>query len=552
MTVGLQSMLRLRLRCAPQGELTMEKIATDTYDFEYMRSKGFTYVDKTDILYLLVDESLGKQFFLTRPRRFGKSLLLSTTQKLFEGRRDLFEGLAIDSLPWDWSATYPVIRLDMSMCSGETLEEVEAAVTVALQQEARRLGAPLHEDEEPREQFRLLVEDVAAAGPAGQLVLLIDEYDKPLTRWVGTPEVAPFQAFLKSFYSVVKGTESKQRFCLMTGVSKFSKVSIFSDLNNLTDITMDARFSSLLGYTHEEVRSCFPQRLAALAQSLGTDADGAFERLVDMYDGYSFDRSMTRVFNPVSLGRCLDAGDMRSYWFETGTPSWLMSYARKAPMEVEHVEVSEDQLGTFEPADPFMPAVLFQTGYLTIKGFEERGRRRSYTLGFPNHEVEDGFNAWLADAYTKDAAATSGWRNACYHAVREGDCAGFVEALTSLFASIGYDLTDRLSEQAYQCVVVAILRYIGVDLSAEMTTSRGRIDMVCFAPGNVVVVELKVASGQAAGERAADEAMRQIHERGYAERFACDARRVQLLGISFDCETHNIAAWKCEGLDAER
>ncbi len=525
----------------------MEKIATDTYDFEYVRVKGFTYVDKTRILYPLVDESFGKQFFLSRPRRFGKSLLISTLQNLFEGRRDLFKGLAIDSLPWDWAAKYPVIRLDMSLCSGETVEEVGNSVSAMLRRESERLGVALRDEENVCDRFAAFAEDVAETGPNGQFVLLVDEYDKPLTRWVGTREVLPFQAFLKSFYSVVKATESKQRFCLMTGVSKFSKVSIFSDLNNLTDITMDVRFSSLLGYTHDEVRSYFPRRLEALAQSLGTDPDGAFARLADMYDGYCFDRSMTRVFNPVSLGRCLDSADIRSYWFETGTPGWLMSYAKKGPMEVEAVEVSEEQLGTFEPAEPFMPAVLFQTGYLTIKGLEERGRRRSYTLGFPNHEVEDGFNAWLADTYTKDAAATSSWRNACYHSVRSGDCAGFVDALSALFASIGYDLTDRLSEQAYQCVVVAILRYIGVDLSAEMTTSRGRVDMVCFAPGNVMIVELKVATGQAAGERAADEAMRQIHERGYAERFACDRRRVQLLGISFDCQKHNIAAWRCEG-----
>ncbi len=526
----------------------MEKIATDTYDFEYIRRVGYTYVDKTGLLYPLVDESMGKQFFLTRPRRFGKSLLVSTLQKLFEGRRDLFEGLAIDSLPWDWSRTWPVLRLDMSLCSGDTVERVERRVLATLRSEAKRLGMPPRDEDDVAVCFRSLVEDLAATSPDGQVVLLIDEYDKPLTQWVGTEEVRPFQAFLKSFYSVVKATEAKQRFCFMTGVSKFSKVSIFSDLNNLTDITMDARFASLLGYTHDEVRACYPQRLAALANSRHTDVEGAFAQLIDMYDGYCFDRSMTRVFNPVSLGRCLDSADMRSYWFETGTPGWLMSYAKKEPMEVEFVEMTDEQLGTFEPANPYMPAVLFQTGYLTIRQFEERGRSRIYTLGFPNHEVEDGFNSWLACAYTTSVAATSGWRNACYHAVRDGDCAEFVAALSSLFASIGYDLTDRLTEQAYQCVVTAILRYIGIDLSAEVTTSRGRIDMVCTAPGNVVVVELKVASGQNAGERAADEAMRQIRERGYAERFACDTRRVQLLGISFDCETHNIAAWRCEDL----
>ena len=262
---------------------------------------------------------------------------------------------------------------------------------------------PLHEDEALRDRFRLLVEDLAATSAKGQIVLLIDEYDKPLTRWVGTPEVAPFQAFLKSFYSIVKLTESKQRFCLMTGVSKFSKVSIFSDLNNLTDLTMSPCATEILGYTHDEVRANFPGRLAALAESLHTDVDGAFEELVQMYDGYCFDERMVPVFNPVSLGSALRDLRLSSYWFETGTPGWLMSYAKKAPNDPDGLEVGEAALGTFEPAEPYMPAVLFQTGYLTVKGFEQVGRSRTYRLGFPNQEVEDGFSEWLADAYT-DAA----------------------------------------------------------------------------------------------------------------------------------------------------
>ena len=401
----------------------LERIATDTYDFERVRAMGFTYIDKTDRLYSLVDGSIGFQFFLSRPRRFGKSLLISTTQKLFEGRHDLFEGLAIDGLPWDWSVKYPVIRLDMSMCSGATVEEVQDAVAVTLRRESERLGVPLREGVELREQFALFVDDVAATGPLGQLVLLIDEYDKPLTRWVGTPEVLPFQAFLKSFYSVVKLTESKQRFCLMTGVSKFSKVSIFSDLNNLTDITMDMRFSSLLGYTHDEVHANFPGRLAALAQTLGTDVDGAFARLVSMYDGYCFDRSMTRVFNPVSLGRCLDSADMRAYWFETGTPGWLMSYAKREPIDVDAFTLGDADLGTFEPVSPSMPAVLFQTGYLTIKEVWGQDMGTIYDLGFPNREVSAGFNRWLANAYMRPPRRVAGrWRASarCAEVTRTG------------------------------------------------------------------------------------------------------------------------------------
>ena len=531
--------------------MELERIATNTYDFETVREMGYTYVDKTGLLYPLVDGSMGNQFFLSRPRRFGKSLLVSTIQKLFEGRRDLFKGLAIDSLPWDWDASYPVLHLDMSPCSGETIEEVGAAVSVALRQEAKRLKAPLHEEEALRERFRLLIEDVAAASPSGQLVLLVDEYDKPLARWVGTQEVLPFQAFLKSFYSIVKATESKQRFCLMTGVSKFSKVSIFSDLNNLTDITMDTRFSALLGYTHEEAKENFPERIGALAKKLGTDTEGAFDRLAQMYDGYCFDESMLRVFNPVSLGRCLDALTLRSYWFETGTPSWLMSYAKKSPMNLDNLSVGEPELGTFEPSQPSMPAVLFQTGYLTIKGSWGEDVERIYDLGFPNKEVSAGFNRWLANAYVApnaDTAETSGWAIACHRAVTSGDAEGFMEALESFFSSIGYDLADRLSEQAYQCVAVAILRFIGIYLDAEVTTSRGRIDMVAKASGHVFVIEMKVASGEEAGKAAARAALAQIRERGYAEPWRASGAEVLLLGVAFDCLTHNVGAWVSEGL----
>ncbi len=383
-------------------EDAVEYIATNTYDFARIRTTGLAYVDKTAYIHTLADGRMGNQFFLSRPRRFGKSLLCSTLQCLFEGRRELFEGLAIDSLPWDWSKTYPVIRLDMAACSGETIEEVTSRAQATISAEADRLEVPLRGGNDPVLNFRFLIDDVAATSPDSQCVLLVDEYDKPLTRWIGTEEATPYQAFLKSFYSVIKLTEARQRFCLMTGVSKFSKVSIFSDLNNLTDVTMDTRFAALLGYTHDEVRANFPGRLAALAQALGSDVEGAFARLEAMYDGYCFDRSLTRVFNPVSLGRCLDSADMRSYWFETGTPGWLMSYAKKAPIELDSLDVPEASLGTYEPARPSMPAVLLQTGYLTIKDFEEFGRSRVYRLGFPNHEVEDGFNEWLAGTYTDD------------------------------------------------------------------------------------------------------------------------------------------------------
>ncbi len=531
--------------------MELERIATNTYDFETIRTAGLTYIDKTRLLWPLINGSMGNQFFLSRPRRFGKSLLLSTIQKLFEGRHELFEGLAIDSLPWDWSRKWPVLRLDMSLCAGETIGEVEGRILATMRSEARKLGVPLRDEGDVTVCLQSLIEDVASTDQGGQLVLLVDEYDKPLTQWLGSEGVRPFQSLLKSFYGVIKKTESKQRFCLMTGVSKFSKVSIFSDLNNLTDLTMSPFATTLLGYTHEEVRANFPARLGALAQALGTDIDGAFGRLISMYDGYCFDERLVRVFNPVSLGSSLRDLQLKSYWFETGTPGWLMSYAKKTPMDLDNLQVGEADLGTFEPASPSMPAVLLQTGYLTIKDVSGQAMGMTYDLGFPNGEVSAGFNRWLANAYVTadtDVSQTSGWAIACRRALGTGDVKGFMEALESFFSAIGYDLTDRLSEQAYQCVVVAIMRFIGIYSAGEVTTSRGRIDIVLRAPGHTLVIEMKVASGKQAGQEAARMALAQIRERDYAESYRSSGDEVHLLGIAFDCLTHNVGAWVTERL----
>ena len=237
--------------------------------------------------------------------------------------------------------------------------------------------------------------------------------------------------------------------------------------------------------------------------------------------------------------------------FETGMPGWLMSYAKREPIDVDSFTLGEADLGTFEPASPSMSAVLFQTGYLTIKKAWGQGLGTVYDLGFPNKEVSAGFNRWLANAYMRpgtDVSKTSGWAVSCQRALHTGDAPAFMEALESFFSSIGYDLTDRLSEQAYQCVAVAILRFIGVYLSAEVTTSRGRIDMVMRAPGHVFVMEVKVASGEGAGQSAAQAALAQIHERGYADPFRGSGDEVCLLGVAFDCLTHNVGAWVSEEL----
>ena len=520
----------------------MEKIATDIYSFEELRRNGFTYVDKTDRILPFVDFSQGKQFFLARPRRFGKSLLVSTLKALFQGKRELFKGLAIEP-QWDWSKMYPVVHLDMGSTHSDTVEGFESILHTMLTIEADRNGVPLPDAPEVSDQFRLLVDALAKKSPTGQIVILIDEYDKPLLGHLGDPEVEAFRAALKSFYSVVKTCEGLQRFTFITGVSKFSKVSIFSDLNNLVDLTLSAQTATLLGYTHEEVRRYFPERLAALGATNGMDADAAFAAVVKWYDGYRFHPNAERVFNPVSLGRCLVDGEFRSYWYETGTPTFLVKMLRARPQDVSDLTVSENLLGAYEPGSPAIEPLLFQAGYLTIRSLEVMGGRRYYRLRFPNEEVRTSFNDSLMAAYS-DLGETAFTRAKidCYRAFAAHDLPAFFKSLAVLFANVPYDLTDRQNEQTWQAILVVILNFLGLRAIPEERTNVGRIDMSIHADAEIYVVELKL-------DGTAPSALAQIVRNRYHEKFLSEGKRVTLVGINFSTKKRGVANWRSRVVD---
>ncbi len=376
----------------------MRPISTDIYTFSELIKNGYLYVDKTGVLETLVSKRRGKQFFMARPRRFGKSLTVTTLKSIFEGRRELFREFAIDRSDYDWQ-TYPVIRLDMSMTFAETVEEFNLKATERLKANRAALGLEVEFGASADVNFGRLIEAAAKSSATGQTVLLVDEYDKPLLGHLGRPTVEAFRTALKSFYSVIKAMESLQRFTFITGVSKFSKVSIFSDLNNLTDLTMDLETATLMGYTHEEVQTNFGPYLARLGEANGLTPEQAFDRVIEMYDGYRFHPAAAHVVNPVSLGRCLMSREFRNYWYETGTPTFLVNMLKERPVDISNVEVSEAELGTYEPSSPSLVPLLYQTGYLTIKKFEQTGDLRLYTLGFPNGEVERAFNDSLAKEY---------------------------------------------------------------------------------------------------------------------------------------------------------
>ena len=516
----------------------MKPIATDIYTFSELIGRGVVYVDKTDkLLDLIVGSS--KQFFLARPRRFGKSLTVSTLQAIFEGRRELFKGLAIDRSDYVWKA-YPVIRLDMGSCQAATLAEFREFLFKLLQSEAARLGVTLQETTLPSVAFRRLIVEAARLSPEGQCVVLVDEYDKPLLAHLGTPSVEVIRDELKPFYGVIKYAQEFERFAFITGVSKFSKVSIFSDLNNLVDLTMDARTATMLGYTHDEVKKYFGEHLAALGEANGLTPEGAFDKVIAMYDGYRFHHAAERVVNPVSLGRCFCDCEFKSYWYETGTPTFLMELLKKRPIDISNLEISEEQLGSYEPANPAIVPLLFQTGYLTIKSMETMDDLRLYRLGFPNGEVRTAFNRSLVSAYTNvDELRKTSAQVACIRALQAHDLETFFESLSVFFANIPYDLTDRRNEQTWQAILVTLLTFVGAEVRAEERTNLGRIDAVITCPEETYVVEVKL-------DKTAAEALAQIKEKRYHEKYLASGKRITLVGMNFSSEKRAVDDWTSE------
>ena len=511
----------------------MEKVATDIYTFGELRNGGFTYVDKTDKLYVMASGEVGKQFFIARPRRFGKSLAVSTLRALFEGRRELFQGLAIEP-KWDWSKTWPVLHLDMGSAQTATVQELHGRWRAILANSCEDNKIPFRDDPNPATAFENTIYDMAAKSPDGRMVLLVDEYDKPLLGHLMKPDVMEFRDALKAFYSVIKTLESKQRFTFITGVSKFSKVSIFSDLNNLNDWTMDAKAATIFGYTHDEVLKFFPGRIHELAAANGLTDEGAFEKIIEWYDGYKFHHDAKPVVNPVSLGQCFQKNEFNDYWSATAVPTFLIDILKKHPLDFSTIDIGEPELNAYEPDNPKIVTLLYQTGYLTIKSFRQMGVARRYTLRFPNLEIENSFLEHLVGAYVgQDFGRSSGFAVTAGEALYTHDVPRFLKALKSLFSDIPYDMTDRQNEQMWQTICYVVLRSIGINVNGEVKTHDGRMDMVVDLPDDIYIIEFKL-------DKPAADALEQIKGKDYAGKYALSKKRITLIGISFSSEKRTI------------
>jgi len=533
----------------------MEKAATDIYTFENLRKGGYTYVDKTAILKELAGDTRGRQFFISRPRRFGKSLAVSTLKCLFEGKRDLFKGLAIEP-EWDWSKKWPVIHLDMGSAQTRTVPELERFWRDMLKDEAKRNGVEFRDDENPAVAFKNLINDlydralsakrkttakkgvVGASLDEGQVVVLIDEYDKPLLGHLMTPQVTEFKNALKAFYSVLKTLEGKQRFLFITGVSKFSKVSIFSDLNNLKDYTLESVAATLFGYTHDEVRRNFPQSIAALGAKLGKSPEGTFNEIVKWYDGYRFAGDAEPVINPVSLGMTFDTMRFGNWWSKTAIPTFLIDFFRKKPVDMSNLTVDDNDLDAYEPERIKPVTLLFQTGYLTIKSFRQMEAIRLYTLGFPNLEVENSFLKDLSAVYVgQETSDTVNIAAKVVSALLARDPEAFVEAFREFFAAIPYDLTSRQNEQSWQSIMYVILRVIGINVGGEVRTHKGRIDLTVETATDAYIIEVKRDS-------TAKKAIEQIQDKSYTDRFRPSGKPITLIGIAFSTKRRTVSGVK--------
>ncbi len=519
-------------------------------DFASIINDGFVYVDKTDMVYELTKDK--GVYFLSRPRRFGKSLLVSTIKYYFEGRHDLFKGLKIESLEKKWE-TYPVFEIDFNGSNYTEADALEQTLNGYLVKWEQQYGVKPATDQPGRRLADVLHQAHVQTGKT--CVVLVDEYDKPMldamdtglkTR-VGDNEVLIEDyncETLKAFYSVFKLADADLRFVFLTGVTKFAQVSVFSGFNNARDISMNPRFDTICGISREELDNVFASSIVELASKNMLSVEEAKFQLQQRYDGYHFSNGMTDIYNPFSLLNAFADDNIRDYWFASGTPSYLMRLLAHSNENIQDIiarsyEAQEfvDYRATVEAPVP----MIYQSGYLTIKGYNREDEE--YKLDFPNHEVASGFLAILASGYFHTPTEPNSWANKLKKALHHGKPEDFHDLLNDFLASIPYSVREsngeKSHERQFQYTVYLIMRLIGSTRNTvyhEKATSKGRADCVIETPRYVYVFEYKL-------DRPAAEAMAQIGDRGYAGPYAHDGRPVYAIACSFSSETGTISDW---------
>ena len=519
----------------------MRKLPIGIQGFEGLRKDGYVYVDKTEYIYRLVHT--GKEYFLSRPRRFGKSLFLSALKTYWEGKRELFEGCSIVGLEagnQDAWQEYPVFSFDFN---GANYQQ-ETALEGILDEQLRRWEKTYLQNQTVGtlgERFRNLL--TAAKEKTGRrCVVLVDEYDKPLLEVMENPALEEHnKAVFKGFFSSLKGFDEYIEFVFITGVTKFEKVSIFSDLNQLRDISFNREYADICGITAKEMQSNFPEEIKELAANQDLSVHECLEQLKAMYDGYRFHPQAEGVYNPFSILNVFADGEFRSYWFATGTPTFLVRKLRRIGFDIRKLAdrtlyETESQLSDYRADNPDPVPLLYQTGYLTIQDYDRASRE--YTLAFPNEEVMYGFLESLVPEYVP--GCSPGYGTDIFTLRRcadRGDLDGMERLLNALFASIPYTQERDPFEHYFQTVIYLIFTLLGKMVSCEMHTATGRIDCKLETARYVYLFEFK-------RDGTVREALDQIEEKGYALPFAADSRKLYKIGVTFDSEKRILNGWE--------
>ena len=514
------------------------KLPIGIQDFEKIRTGGYLYIDKTEHIYRLVSE--GSYYFLSRPRRFGKSLLISTIKALFQGKRELFKGLAIDQKEdWDW-VEHPVMHLDLNTEKYDSKEKLENLLNDFLVKEEAKYGRQESETSLGL-RFQGLIQ--RAYEKTGQrVVILVDEYDKPMLQAIGNKELQDeYRGTLKGFYGALKSMDGCIRFAMLTGVTKFGKVSVFSDLNNLEDISLLRQYYDICGISDEELLSYFDTEIDHLAEDNDMTREECIARLRRMYDGYHFHQKAKGMYNPFSVLNTFKNREFGSYWFETGTPSYLLELLRRHYYDLEEMatsEVTADVLNSIDAESTNPIPVIYQSGYLTIKGYDTEFQM--YHLGFPNQEVEEGFIKYLAPFYLDNREERSVFDIRSFTSdVREGKAEQFLSRLKSLFASAPYDSVKGDRENHFQNMMWVVFKMMGFYSHTEYHTSNGRIDLLLETPQYRYIMEFKL-------DGTAEEALQQIKDKDYPLQFQQDDRQTYIIGVNFSKETRTIDKWVME------
>ena len=508
--------------------------------FEQLIEEGYVYVDKTDLVYKMVTE--GKIYFLSRPRRFGKSLLISTLKAYFQGKRELFEGLAIDALETEWNK-HAVFHLDFNgkdFTRPEVLEgAIENFVATAEDEYGKSKRAVTSGD-----RFAYVLAK-AKEKYGRSAVVLVDEYDKPLLDVMDTPQEERNRNTLKAFYGVFKLADESLKFVMLTGVTKFSQVSVFSGFNQPEDISMVPAYDTLCGITEEELHSYFAERIGEMAKASGKSAEAMFGEFRSMYDGYHFSKGMRGVYNPFSVLNALKAGEIEDFWFQSGTPTYLVRL-------MEHFDENMDEMTSrYYTRNQFVDyradverplPMIYQSGYLTIRDYDDF--TRSYRLDFPNNEVRRGFLTMIAAEYLKPHDNTNSWIIAVVRALRVGDMEQLRKLMTSFLASIPYTERrkddERERERYFHYTFYLILRMIsGYTVYTEKAQSEGRVDCVVETPDYIYVIEFK-------RDGTAREGIDQINQKGYAREYEADPRKLYKIAVNFSSETGTVSDFLAE------